>query len=109
MNHFESVHTTEIDGFVIELSVTPETDTPDWDFVSEEDRQDTLDRINNGYLLWFVAKVTASKLGIVLGTEYLGGCCYERISEFLNDPYFVDMVDQAIAEAKNNIQLLVEV
>jgi hypothetical protein len=58
--------------------------------------------------LYFIAKVTASKHGIELGTDYLGGCCYDRISEFLNDPYFSDMVDNVITEAKETIKKLTE-
>ena len=107
-NTYESVHKTNIDGFDIDLSIMPE-DTPiDWDFESEEEKQHLLDRINDGELLYFVAKVTASKHGIELGTDYLGGCCYDRVSEFLNDPYFAQMMDSAIDEAKNNINKLIE-
>jgi hypothetical protein len=39
---YETIHTTEAAGFDIVFSVTYENDPPDWDFESEEDKQDTL-------------------------------------------------------------------
>lgn len=100
---FEIVHETIKDGFNITLSILPEETPLDWDFESEEERQEFMNKINNGYLLYFVAKVEASKLGIALGIDYLGGCVYRDIQEFLEDGYFADMVDNAILEAKTNL------
>ena len=52
---------------------------------------------------WFVAKVSAWKNGIELGTSYLGACCYKTIEEFYTeykDDYLADMIKEAVAEAK---------
>ena len=104
MEYFETYGEPEtIDGFEIVLSIAPETMEPDWDFETEEERQELFERINNGSLVWFVAKVTASKNGIELASDYLGGCCYESISEFVKDGYYSDMVQNTISEARNAI------
>lgn len=98
------VHTEIRDGFTIKLYLEEEYEQPDWDFESEEDRADVLRRIESGDLLWFCAKVSASKSGIELGTDYLGGCCYESVEQFIAlDGYYPDMVNQALAEARANL------
>ena len=38
-----------------------------------------------------------------LGTEYLGGCCYDTVQEFLRDGYFEGMVDEAVSEARSTV------
>ena len=103
MTYWEKVHQEEKDGLIITLEITQETDAPDWDFESEQERQDLIEQINNGNILWFVAKVSAMKQGIVLADDYLGGCCYDSIKDFINDGYYQDMVDNVITEAKQKI------
>ena len=103
MTHFETVHTENFAGFEIALALAPEDMAPDWDFESEEDRQNTMRKIDNGSLLWFVARVTASRAGVTLGTDYLGGCCYESVRDFLQDAYYADMIDAAVKEARETI------
>ena len=52
---------------------------------------------------WFCAEVSVWKDGKKLGNDYLGACCYETEEEFYTkhkDGYFVDMVKNAIKEAK---------
>ena len=46
-----------------------------------------------------MARVTASKRGVPLGTSYLGGCCYANADEFIDCSYN-DMALDAIAEAR---------
>jgi hypothetical protein len=108
MTRFETVHTeTRGDGFTIELALAPEDMAPDWDFESEEDRQETLRKIDSGVWLWFVARVTVSKHGVRLGVDYLGGCCYESVEDFMStDGYYPDMVDQAMEEAQSTLRKL---
>ena len=103
MTYWETVHTETRDGFDIELALAPEDKAPDWDFESEDERQETSRRIDNGDLLWFVARVTAYRHGVPLGTEYLGGCCYDTVQEFLRDGYFEGMVDEAVSEARSTV------
>lgn len=106
MNYWETVHAEIRDGFKIELAITPEDKAPDWEFESEEQRQDTSRRIDNGDLLWFVARVTASRHGVTLGTDYLGGCCYDSVQDFLRDEYYFGMIDEAVGDARRMIEKL---
>ena len=103
MTYWEKVHQEEKDGLIITLEITQETDAPDWDFESEQERQDLIEQINNGNILWFVAKVSAMKQGILLAEDYLGGCCYDSVEDFIEDAYYQDMVDNVITEAKQKI------
>jgi hypothetical protein len=107
MIHFETMHEKEQDGFSIRLSITPDSHPIDWDFETEQDRLDLLEKIDNGTLVYFIARVEAIKCGIVLGTDYLGGCCYESVQAFVDDnDYYADMVNSAIQAANDNIEAL---
>ena len=106
---YETIHKTTSAGFDIVFSVTHEDCAPDWDFDTEEDKQDLLRRINNGDLVWFVARVQAFKNGIELGTDYLGGCCYNSYMQFVEENgYYADMVESAISEARETIAKLTQ-
>jgi hypothetical protein len=77
----QSVHTEQRDGFDITLYTLPEYNDPDyWDFDSDDNKQ-------------------------VLGTVYLGGCCYS-IEEFISSESYSDMVKEAIENAKSAIRSL---
>ena len=95
-----NAHQEDFEGFTVTLTLLDEDHAPDWDFESPEDEAETLRKIECGVYLWFVAKVEASIDGVVLGTDYLGGCCYESVAEFIGDPYFTDMRDAAVSEAR---------
>lgn len=100
MRHGEVVHTEERDGFKITLIFEPEDHEPDWCFQPGE-KTDVLRKIDSGELLWFCAKVTASREGITLGVDYLGDCCYLSVEEFMQpDGYYPDMVNRALEEAR---------
>lgn len=107
MIHWERIHTETKDGFKIELAFAPEDDDPRDHFASGDDEADAelIRDIENGNVLWFVARVTASKAGVVLGSDYLGRCCYRTAEEFMSpDGYYPDMVNEAITEAQNKIK-----
>ena len=56
-----------------------------------------------------VVRVTASKAGIVLGSDYLDGCCYETIADFMAlDGYYPDMINNAMAEARATLAKLAQ-
>ena len=101
MKHWELIEAQERDGFVIELHFAPETDAPEGHFATGDDDADAelCARIRNGDLLWFVARVTVRKAGIELGSDYLGGCCYESAESFVNGDYYPDMIEAAIEQA----------
>jgi hypothetical protein len=106
---YDKIYTSTAAGFDIVFSVTHEDSELDWDFENEEDKQNTLRRINNGDLVWFVARVQAFKNGIELGTDYLGGCCYDSYMQFVEEGgYYADMVQNAVSEARETIAKLTQ-
>jgi hypothetical protein len=106
MIYYETVHEETRDGFDIVLSFAPEHYAPDWD-MTEEEKVDLFDRIDRGVLLWFMARVEVKKAGITLGSDYLGGCCYESVLDFMRGGYYDDMIDAAMREARKTILELV--
>lgn len=105
MIYWQTIHTETRNGFDIVLSVAPETDNPRDHF---DDGGETAQAVADGRFEWFVARVEAQRDGITLGTDYLGGCCYESAHDFYRAPsdYYVDMVDAAIAEARQTLARL---
>jgi hypothetical protein len=58
-------------------------------------------------LLWFCAKVTAHKAGVELADDYLGGCCYASVAEFVEPGcYYDDMRASVIEQAKAKLAQL---
>lgn len=107
MRDEELIDEREQDGFKIRLYACPEDCSPVGMFDSGDAAldQEVIDKIEDGTYTWFVAKVTASKNGIELGTDYLGGCCYKSTEEFVKqDDYYSDMRKTAITEAKKAIK-----
>ena len=98
MIYWETIHAETRDGFDIVLSVAPEETDPRDHF---DDDGETAQAIADGQYEWFVARVEAQRDGITLGTDYIGGCCYERASDFYRAPsdYYADMMTRAIDEA----------
>jgi hypothetical protein len=104
INQWETVHTAQVAGFDIELAMQPETYQPDWEFHTEAERQQLLEDIDSGNMLWFAARVTASKAGVVLSKDYLGGCCYESIEDFMEPGgYYTSMLESAIEQARDKL------
>jgi len=101
MIYWETIHTFKTARLTIETAVAHEDFEPDWDFESEQDRQDTLDKIDRGLLAWFQVRVRVLlDHEFEIGSDYLGGCCYETTEEFLHDAYWRDMVHSACSEAR---------
>lgn len=103
--------TEKADGLEINFYTAPEVLHPrDLFDDSVDDIDEICQKINDGLYMWFVAKVTASKAGVELASEYLGGCLYESYEQFVTDnDYYADMRDSVIKEAKQKIQMLTEV
>jgi len=109
MNHYETIHTENREGFEIRLSITPEDEHPrDCFDMTPEDMTDILEKIDRGFYLWFVAKVSAHRAGIELGADYLGSNLYENPKDFIRagNDYFEDMIETAINEARFTIEKL---
>jgi hypothetical protein len=108
MQHWKTINTEFKDGFQIVFSVTEEY-TPIADHFEADDVSEIISDIEEGNLLWFVARVQAFKNGIELASDYLGGCCYKSYSDFVaQNDYYADMIQTVIREAKETIKALSE-
>jgi hypothetical protein len=102
----ELIHTEEREGFTIQLWRRDEDMSPRGQFQREDgsDDEELIHDIESGRYDWFCAEVTASKADVVLGHDFLGGCCYESAKDFVTpDGYYPDMVAEAIAEAREKL------
>lgn len=107
--YYETVNESIRDGYEIKLEMTPETDAPDWDFESEADRLEVLRKIDAGVYLWFVARVSAWRDGEELACDYLGGCCYDSVDDFIyNSGYYEDMVATVVQSAQEKVNVVAE-
>lgn len=112
---YETVWTFSTARFTVLLEVAPETEDPEGNFASGDDKQDAEDVAfcREGGWHWFTARVQvafrdddnpkhwASPRQRVLGEDYLGGCSYRSLDDFTTDGYFRGMVREAISEARN--------
>ena len=106
---YDDLHTIEHEGFTVRTTIEAETSDPDWDFENEEQRQALLDQIEAGSMLYFSVAVEAWKNGIKFDTQYMGGCYYETLQDFIdNGGYYDDMVQDVVDKAKLEIKGLVK-
>ena len=87
-------------NFTVLLELLEEYETPDWGFDTEQERQELLDKIECGKLLYFCAKVSVLWQGQEIGANYLGMCCYESVKDFREDSYFFGMVSETIKDSR---------
>jgi hypothetical protein len=108
MRHYETIHTEDTRGFHVIFSVTHEDFHPrDCFDYTEEELADLCDKIDRGVYAWFMARVEVYQQGILLGTDYLGGCLYETPMHFVRESeYYDDMVNNAIQDAEQNLERL---
>jgi hypothetical protein len=108
MNRYQLEHSEQYQGFIIRFySEYEHTHPRDYfdDSVTEID--ELCDKIDNGDYVWFTAKVTASKNGIELASDYLGCCLYESVLQFVSyEGYYTDMRQTVVYEANKAIELL---
>ena len=100
------INTEIVDGFTVRFYTAPEDLDPVGQFHDPKDVED----IREGRITWFSAVVEASKLGIVLATEYLGGCAYKDPADFVRESggYYDDMRDTVIRQAREVLRQLNE-
>ena len=110
MSYWETVHSETRESFDIELAFTPEDIHPDdlFDWEACGNREETLRKIDAGLLLWIMARVRVSVerpdgCSVVIGEDYLGGCLYESVSDFIASGYYDDMVQAALNNARDFI------
>ena len=104
-------HTEEFEGFTITLECLPEDTAPQDCFAGDpESDAETFRLIESGFYLWFIAKVSASREGVTLATDYLGGCCYESADQFVKESlgYFEDMRRTVVDAARATITKLAQ-
>ena len=54
---------------------------------------------------WFDARVEVYQQGVLLGSDFLGGCLYDSPMHFVRESeYYEDMVNNAIQDAKNSLE-----
>jgi hypothetical protein len=114
-------HTKEQDGFTVEFYALPEDLDPRDIFDPEIEAEfDTFGKIERGELEWFCVQCVASKDGIALGSDFLGGCCYASFEDFLEPQFKIterdgskhlrgyaeDMASEAVSQAKAQLARL---
>jgi hypothetical protein len=106
MRHYEIIHTEDTRGFHVIFSVTPEDCHPrDCFDYTEEELADLCDKINRGVYAWFAARVEVYQQGVLLGSDFLGGCLYDSPMQFVRESeYYEDMVNNAIQDAKSSLE-----
>lgn len=99
------IHAEVRDGFTIKFFAEAEYMTLDQMSFEADAVEEISEQLDSGELVLFCAKVTASRNGIELASDYLGGCIYKDEKEFINnDDYYGDMVATVIEEAKQAIE-----
>lgn len=108
--YYELIHEEQSEGFTIRFHAMPEYSHPRDSFDDTcHDIAEICRKIDNGTYVWFVAKVTASKAGVELASDYLGACLYDSYQQFVTDNgYYADMKARVIEEAKQTIHILAE-
>lgn len=97
------IHTEDRNGFKIDFCAVEDFQDVRGQF-EDEDAAEIIAQLEAGDIVQFTAKVTASKNGIELASDYLGGCFYKDEKDFVNnDCYYGDMVRTVIEEAKKAI------
>lgn len=104
---YETVWTFNTARFTVELSVAPEDMSPHGAFSEQDDVEFALE----GGWHWFQARVqvlmdvAGSDEQRLLGADYLGGCSYHSLKDFIRpgSGYFRDMVGEAIREARGTL------
>lgn len=122
---WETVWAFHTRNFTIKLQITPCLIDPSDCFENEDD----IKAIHEENVLWFDARVSVEKNNHEIGSDCLGGCAYESVSDFYEShrdanpmnrncslmraakgsnvaicDYFPDMVRQAIADARHTLQ-----
>lgn len=106
----ETIELGTVDGFDLKLNALVEySNIEDCFDETEEGLKEIYEKLERYDLIWFCAQVTASKNGIKLASDYLGGCLYESLEQFIQDGGYIEYMKQtAINEAKQAIENLLK-
>ena len=105
--HYEELAVYEREGYEIIVDKT-------WEDISVADTFDDTQfdiaeinhNIEHGNLDWFMLRVRVLVEGLELDSEYLGGCLYEDAREVLTDGTAEDLIEQSLANAKQQVYRL---
>ena len=98
----KAIHTRQIGRILIETFAYPE-DLDPHDCFDTDDTDEICRRIDAGTLKWFCAEVRVS-YGPYSASNYLGGCCYETIKDFITSgDYWSGMVREACVALRATI------
>ena len=105
MRHYDELARYERNGFDVIVDKTWEDIDPRGQF-EDSDLDEIVEKINNYTYDWFMLRVRVMFEGHEMGSAYLGGCLYEDAREVLTDGTAEDCIDEAMAEAKQEVQRL---
>ena len=105
MQHYDELARYERNGFDVIVDKTWEDIDPRGQF-EEDDLDEIVEKINNDTYEWFMLRVRVMFDGHEMGSHYLGGCLYEDAREVLTDGTAEDCIDEAMAEAKEEVNRL---
>ena len=105
MQHYDELARYERNGFDVIVDKTWEDIDPRGQF-EDSDLDEIVEKINNYTYDWFMLRVRVMFEGHEMGSAYLGGCLYEDAREVLTDGTAEDCIDEAMAEAKQEVQRL---
>ena len=105
--HYEELATYEREGYEIIVDKTWEdTSVADTFDDTQFDIAEINHNIEHGNLDWFMLRVRVLVEGLELDSEYLGGCLYEDAREVLTDGTAEDLIEQSLANAKQQVYRL---
>jgi len=109
MSVYQTIQTGIHDGFEIRYDFSHE-DIPLEDILDSKrfDVDQYEQEINDGALCYFTVTCYAIRDGIKLGRASLGGCLYDSECEFLADDYAADLQYEAINEARQVLNKMIE-
>jgi hypothetical protein len=105
MRYYDELATYERNGFDVIVDKTWEDIDPRGQF-EDSDLDEIVEKINNDTYEWFMLRVRVMFEGHEMGSTYLGGCLYEDAREVLTDGTAEDLIDEAMAEAKKEVNRL---
>jgi hypothetical protein len=102
----ERIPVVEKDGYIICFSASDEDLDMEHHFVNDCGWSKREFRSIEAYC-WFVARVSAWKGGVELGTAFMGCCCHEFLADFYgkeNMDQFMELANEAVEDAKSKEQ-----
>jgi hypothetical protein len=105
MRHYDELAVYQRSGFEVIVDKSWEDLNPRDCFDFEED-EELFRKIEDGTYEWFMLRVRVLVDSHEMGSHYLGGCCYEDAREVLTDGTAEDCIEEALREAKEEVQRL---